>query len=368
MSDRSAELAAEIVGPLARRNSTATVLFHHAVAERLGLGPSDHKCLDLVRERGPLTAAELAALTGLSTGAITGVVGRLERAGFLRREPDPHDGRKQILSMTAEADDRLGSVFAGSPSGPTTCSTGSTRTSWRPSRSSCAGPPTSPTGAPHCCGRRPWSTARVDRTPPAAPRRHPPGRTRHDRRRPDHRPVRAPVRGLDRRRRPGLRPVLHRGLRLRLVRRLPRPRPRRRGVLHAKLFAGVLYGSALVGEIESIRHLDPDVALVHSTGSVLVAWRSTPPRGRLTRNTITAVRTPDGWRIAAIHNGRIRPVGVPEPDSVPARMARGLVRTAGALVSVGDPLTGPLDGSRRSALGLRPSLPGADPCSLLCCC
>jgi len=100
---------------------------------------------------------------------------------------------------------------------------------------------------------------------------------------------------------------------------------------HAKLFAGVLYGSALVGEIESIRHLDPDVALVHSTGSVLVAWRSTLPRGRLTRNTITAVRTPDDWRIAAIHNGRIRPVGVPEPDSVPARMARGLVRTAGAL-------------------------------------
>ncbi len=41
------------------------------------------------------------------------MVGRLERAGFVRREPDPHDGRKQILSMTAEADDRLGSVFAG---------------------------------------------------------------------------------------------------------------------------------------------------------------------------------------------------------------------------------------------------------------
>ncbi len=65
---------------------------------------------------------------------------------------------------------------------------------------------------------------------------------------------------------------------------------------HAKLFAGVLYGSALVGEVESIRHLDADVALVHSTGSVLVAWRSTLPRRRLTRNTITAVRTPDGWR------------------------------------------------------------------------
>jgi DNA-binding MarR family transcriptional regulator len=113
MTDRADELAAEIVGPLSRRNSTATVLFHHAVAERLGLGPSDHKCLDLVRERGPLTSAELAALTGLSTGAVTGVVARLERAGFVRREPDPHDGRKQILSTTETAHARLTEVFAG---------------------------------------------------------------------------------------------------------------------------------------------------------------------------------------------------------------------------------------------------------------
>ena len=100
---------------------------------------------------------------------------------------------------------------------------------------------------------------------------------------------------------------------------------------HGKLFAGVLYGSALVGEVESIRYLDPDVALVHATGSVLVAWRTKLPRKRLTRNTITAVRTPDGWRFTAIHNGRIRPVGVPEPDSVPAKMARGLVRTTARL-------------------------------------
>src|SRR5947209_3845670 len=92
------KLADEIVGGLARRHSTAAVLFHHAVAERLGLGPTDHKCLDLLRERGAMTGSELAAITGLTTGAITGVVARLERAGYLRREPDPHDGRKQILS------------------------------------------------------------------------------------------------------------------------------------------------------------------------------------------------------------------------------------------------------------------------------
>jgi uncharacterized protein (TIGR02246 family) len=100
---------------------------------------------------------------------------------------------------------------------------------------------------------------------------------------------------------------------------------------HDKLFAGVLYGSALVGAVDDIRHLDADVAVVHSTGSVRVAWRREPPRRRRTRNTITAVRTPAGWRAAAIHNGRIRPVGVPEPDGVLGRVARGLVRTTGAL-------------------------------------
>ena len=75
------ELAEEIAGRLMRQYSTAVVLFHHAVAERLGLGPADHKCLDLVRERGVMTGSDLAAITGLTTGAITGVVGRLERAG-----------------------------------------------------------------------------------------------------------------------------------------------------------------------------------------------------------------------------------------------------------------------------------------------
>src|ERR1700737_3936714 len=96
------KLAGEIVGSLARRHSTAVVLFHHAVAERLGLGPTDHKCLDLLRERGAMAGSDLSAITGLTSGAITGVVARLERAGYLRREPDPHDGRKQILHLALE--------------------------------------------------------------------------------------------------------------------------------------------------------------------------------------------------------------------------------------------------------------------------
>src|SRR5579885_1278422 len=100
--DPEHELIEEIVGRLARRHSTAVVLFHHAVAERLGLGPTDHKCLDLLRERGAMAGSDLCAITGLTSGAITGVVSRLERAGYLRREADPHDGRKQILHLALE--------------------------------------------------------------------------------------------------------------------------------------------------------------------------------------------------------------------------------------------------------------------------
>jgi uncharacterized protein (TIGR02246 family) len=120
-------------------------------------------------------------------------------------------------------------------------------------------------------------------------------------------------------------------------------------ISHDKLFRGVLHGSALVGRIESIRHLTEDVAIVHATGSVLTAWRSTLPRRRLTRNTIVAVRGADGWRFTAIHNGRIRPVHPPEPDSVPARLARALVHASRRLglghasaAAVGrDPAPGP---------------------------
>jgi uncharacterized protein (TIGR02246 family) len=99
---------------------------------------------------------------------------------------------------------------------------------------------------------------------------------------------------------------------------------------HDKLFRGVLFGTALVGEIESIRFVSDDVAVLHGNGSVLVAWRTKLPKRRLTRNTLVAVRGAEGWRFTAIHNGRIRPVRVPEPDSLPARLAHGLVAAAAA--------------------------------------
>ncbi|MCV2489266.1 SgcJ/EcaC family oxidoreductase [Geodermatophilus sp. YIM 151500] len=98
---------------------------------------------------------------------------------------------------------------------------------------------------------------------------------------------------------------------------------------HDRLFRGVLTGSALVGQVESVRHLRDDVAVVHATGSVLMPWRASVPGRRLSRQTIVAVRTDHGWRIAALHNGRVRPVRIPAPDSLPSRASRAMTRRAG---------------------------------------
>ena len=91
----------ELIGAVlheGRRSATRTVVFHAAIADRLGLNPSDHKCADLIcNETGPITAGRLAEITGLSTGAITGVIDRLEKAGFVARVPDASDRRRVVI-------------------------------------------------------------------------------------------------------------------------------------------------------------------------------------------------------------------------------------------------------------------------------
>jgi len=76
-----------------REVSGTGVLFSQAAAERLGLNSTDLECLGLITSE-PATAGELAQATGLTTGAITGVIDRLERAGYARREHDRADRRK----------------------------------------------------------------------------------------------------------------------------------------------------------------------------------------------------------------------------------------------------------------------------------
>ncbi len=61
------------------------------------MGANDLKCAELLVRKGPMTAGQLAEDSGLTTGAITGVVDRLERAGWARREADPADRRKVVI-------------------------------------------------------------------------------------------------------------------------------------------------------------------------------------------------------------------------------------------------------------------------------
>ena len=80
-----------------REMSTETIMFHQAVADELGLYITDHKCMDIIHRFGAMPAGKLGEMTGLTTGAITGMIDRLEKVGYVRRTNDPKDRRKTIV-------------------------------------------------------------------------------------------------------------------------------------------------------------------------------------------------------------------------------------------------------------------------------
>jgi DNA-binding MarR family transcriptional regulator len=79
-------------------------LFDSTVMELAGLNRTDWRCLDILGTRGPMTAGQLAEAVRLTTGAVTGVLDRLEAAGFVRRVRDTQDRRKVIVEVTDEVD------------------------------------------------------------------------------------------------------------------------------------------------------------------------------------------------------------------------------------------------------------------------
>jgi DNA-binding MarR family transcriptional regulator len=97
---------------LGRDLSGAVVLFHQAVAARLGLSAGDLKTLELISTDGPFSASELARRTGLTAAGITSVVARLGAGGFVVRETDPHDRRRAIIRAADTERPELADTFS----------------------------------------------------------------------------------------------------------------------------------------------------------------------------------------------------------------------------------------------------------------
>ena len=94
-----------------RESGNQDSAFENLAAERLGVSRTDLHCLNAIENAGGLSAGQLAERAGLTSGAVTGVVDRLERAGFARRVPDPADRRRVKVEVTSEFYARAGAIW-----------------------------------------------------------------------------------------------------------------------------------------------------------------------------------------------------------------------------------------------------------------
>jgi DNA-binding MarR family transcriptional regulator len=101
-TERRSELM-RALNRISREASGLGVLFGEEVARRMGINHSDLECLDVIGLRDRVTAGEIADAAGLTSGAVTGVIDRLEQAGFVRRERDPADRRKVYVRLLPRA-------------------------------------------------------------------------------------------------------------------------------------------------------------------------------------------------------------------------------------------------------------------------
>ncbi len=90
-----------------RRSSAAGVLHGQTIARRVGVNSTDLECLDLILMSGPSTAGEIARHTGLTSGAVTGLIDRLERLGLVERTADAADRRKVLVRVR---EDKIGPI------------------------------------------------------------------------------------------------------------------------------------------------------------------------------------------------------------------------------------------------------------------
>jgi DNA-binding MarR family transcriptional regulator len=98
--------------PAMRRSSAAGVLHGQAIARKVGVNSSDLECLDLILLNGPSTAGEIARRTGLTSGAVTGLIDRLERLSLVERMADANDRRKVLVRVREDKIGPIGALFS----------------------------------------------------------------------------------------------------------------------------------------------------------------------------------------------------------------------------------------------------------------
>ena len=101
-SDLVAQLRSEIVGYFGAASD-----FDERVAKKFKLSRTDMRCLDTLGRKGPMTAGQLADESGLSTGAVTFLLDRLEQAGMVKRRRDTEDRRRVWVELVPAAQRRL---------------------------------------------------------------------------------------------------------------------------------------------------------------------------------------------------------------------------------------------------------------------
>jgi DNA-binding MarR family transcriptional regulator len=106
MSNEAGPAAAGEIAASLRTFAARALVYNLLAAEALGLAPADLVCMCLLQLHGRATPGWLAKMTGLSSGAVTGVVDRLERAGYVTRARDPRDRRRVIVKPDLERFER----------------------------------------------------------------------------------------------------------------------------------------------------------------------------------------------------------------------------------------------------------------------
>lgn len=110
MSRHKRQVFEELIDEV-RRSQAATDRYDQAVADAIGLNRTDMRCVDVLQREGRITAGQLAEATGLTTGAMTTAIDRLERLGYARRVRDLGDRRRVLVEVTPRANEEVGRFY-----------------------------------------------------------------------------------------------------------------------------------------------------------------------------------------------------------------------------------------------------------------